>query len=278
MENEYDPYEPKKKHGVVFNIFKWLVFLLIIAVYGLLFFRMCIKEDPEEARTFLWTDHTLKAYETWKADDEREWKEFAYTQDNSYIIYNEDTRQSTTYRYDTFSCREYVYSGDGSVPENAKKYIHYGQFHTSNPVYLPTAGELQITIRVNDEGMQELLDTYKLDKAPVGEPFVYAITDGTHYYTDYSFTTAERFTYTYRRLTFSGIDYTDVDKLQLMIYYVGDGTVDLADPYEYLTVYLSDIPMRPYDMDDAKPIKLTDGLSKPPYVVITDSTVPKDEE
>ncbi|MBQ8287244.1 MAG: hypothetical protein IJX76_00545 [Clostridia bacterium] len=272
LQNEYDPYEEKKPHGPVFKVFKWIGILLMLAFFGLLFFRMCIKEDPADAKVFLWTDNTLKAYEAWKVDDDRQWQDFAYTQESSYRIYNEDTRTSTTYSYDTFSCRENTYSGDGSAPENRKQFIHYGQFHTSNPVYIPSAGELQITIRVNDEGMKELMETYSLESEPAGEPFVYAIYDGTNYHTDYSFTTAERFTYTYRRLTFSGIDYTTADELELMIYYAGDGTVDLTDPYEYLTVYLSDIPVTKYDMDDAKPFELTKNLQKPPYVVIKNGT------
>lgn len=276
MQTEYDPYEPKKKHGVVYNIFKYLIILVVVAVYGLLIFRMCAKEDPEEAKGFLWTEDTLQAYDLWKADDEREWEHFAYTQASSYFVYNEDTRENFTYSYDTFSCRENTYSGDGTGAEDKKAYIHYGQFHTSNPVYIPTAGELQITIRLNDEGMEELMKTYGLESEPVGEPFIYAIYDGTNYYTDYSFTATERFTYTYRRLTFSGIDYTDVTELELMIYYAGTGTIDLTNPYEYLTVYLSDIPMTEYDMDDAKPFEVTEGLQKPPYVVINGA--PDDEE
>ncbi len=278
MEYDHYPYEEKKEHGIVFKLFKWMAILLVVGVYGILFFRMCIKEDPGEAKAFLWTEDTLKAYDTWKADTDKEWGQFAYTQASSYIVYDEDTRVSTTYRYDTFSCRENPYSGEGETPDDRKTYIHYGQFHTSNPVYLPSAGELQITIRVNDEGIEELLRTYKLSELPAGEPFVYAIFDGERYYTDYQFTTAERFTYTYRRLTFSGIDYTDVDQLELMIYYVGDGTVDLSAPYEYLTVYLSDIPMDTYDMKDAKPYRVSDGLQKPPYVVLTDNSVPEKEE
>ncbi|MGM9646764.1 MAG: hypothetical protein ACI3YH_01365 [Eubacteriales bacterium] len=272
LENDYDSYEEKKKHGPVVRALKWIGLLMMLVVYGLLFFRMCVKNDPSAAKEFLWTDHTLQAYETFTADGDPQWKHFAYTQENSHTFYDEATRVSTTYSYDTFSCREYSYSGDGSAPTNKKKYIHYGQFHTSNPVYIPSAGELQITIRLNEEGLKELMETYHLETEPVGEAFVYAIFDGKAYHTDYSFTTDQRFTYTYRRLTFTGIDFTTATELELMIYYAGDGTVDLSDPYEYLTVYLSDIPVTPYDMDDAKPVKVNENLKQPPYVVITDGT------
>lgn len=270
---EYDEYsyDEKKKPSIVGRIFKWTAFLLIIGVYCLLFFRMCVKEDPKSAKEFLWTEQSLSAYENWKTADAATRGDFAFTQDSSYIVYDEETRISTTYRYDTFSCRENNYSGDGSNPDDRKTYIHYGQFHTSNPVYIPSAGEVQITLRVNKEGLEELMSTYGLSKLPEGEVFAFALTDGTTYYTDYYFTTAERFTYLYHRLTFSGVDFTDLDQLELLIYYVGDGTIDLAAPYEYFTIYLSDIPMKAYDMKDAKPYKLSD-LQKPPYVVYTDST------
>lgn len=272
METDYDPYEPKKKHGIVFNIFKWAAILLVLGVYLILFFRMCIKEDPALAKTFLWTENSLAAYETWQNGDKETRGDFAYTQENSYTVYNEDTKESTTYRYDTFSCRENSYSGDGSAPENRKKYIHYGQFHVSNPVYIPSAGEVQVTFRVNDEGLEELMTTYGLTELPEGELFAFALTDGVNYYTDYSFVADERFTYLYRRLTFSGVEFEDLYELELMIYYVGDGTVELNNPYEYLTIYLADIPMQAYNMKDAKPMEVSNKLEEPPYVIYNNST------
>ena len=274
---EYDEYsyDEKRKPGIVSRIVKWTAILLVVGVYGILFFRMCSKEDPASAKEFLWTENTLTTYEQWEKADAKTRGDFAYTQKSSYTVYNEATRETKTYRYDTFSCRENSYSGEGDTPGDRKKYIHYGQFHTSNPIYIPSAGEVQITIRVNDEGMEELMTTYGLTKLPQGEVFAYALTDGEVYYTDYHFTTDDRFTYNYHRLTFSGVDFTDLQELELLIYYVGDGTVDLATPYEYLTIYSSDIPMQAYNMKDAKPIKLSD-LKKPPYVVYTDSTRPEE--
>lgn len=271
LEYDHYPYEEKKEHGPVYKIFKWAAILLVVGVYLILFFRMCSKEDPASAKEFLWTENTLTAYEKWQNADTATRGDFAYTQESSHTIYNEQTRETKTYRYDTFSCRENSYSGDGNNPEDRKKYIHYGQFHTSNPIYIPSAGEVQITIRVNDEGMEELMKTYNLSTLPQGEVFAYALTDGENVYTDYQYTTSDRFTYNYHRLTFSGVDFTDLYSLELLIFYVGDGTVDLANPYEYLTVYLADIPMKAYNMKDAKPVKLTD-LQKPPYVVYNDST------
>lgn len=271
LEYDHYPYEEKKEHGPVFKIFKWAAILLVVGVYLILFFRMCSKEDPSSAKEFLWTENTLTAYEKWEKADAKTRGSFAYTQESSYTVYNEATRESKTYRYDTFSCRENIYSGDGENPEDSKKYIHYGQFHTSNPVYIPSAGEVQITIRVNDEGMEELMATYGLTKLPQGEVFAYALTDGINYYTDYFFTADARFTYNYHRLTFSGVDFTNLTELELLIYYVGDGTVDLLNPYEYFTIYSSDIPMQSYHMKQAKPIKRSD-LQKPPYVVFVGNT------
>ena len=275
MEYDHYPYEEKTEHGPIGKIFKWAAILLVVGVYLILFFRMCSKEDPASAKKFLWTENTLTAYQTWQDADPNTRGAFAFTQENSYTIYNEATRETTTYSYDTFSCRENSYSGDGSNPEDSKKYIHYGQFHTSNPVYIPSAGEVQITIRVNDEGMEELMSTYRLDKLPQGQVFAYALTDGVNYYTQYQYIESERFTYNYHRLTFSGVDFTNLYELELLIYYVGDGTVDLTMPYEYLTIYLADIPVTAYNMKDAKPIKLT-TLDTPPYVVYTDSTRTED--
>lgn len=271
METDYDPYEPKQKHGIVYNIFKWAAIVLVVGVYLLLFFRMCIKEDPALVKTFLWTENSITAYEDWQKADPKTRGDFAYTQDNSYIVNNEETMETITYSYDTFSCRENAYSGDGTGPENSKKYIHYGQFHISNPVYIPSAGEAQVTFRVNDEGLEELMTTYGLKELPKGEIFAFALFDGETYYTDYSFIADERFTYLYRRLTFSGVDYENLQELRLLIYYVGEGTVDLTSPYEYLTIYLADIPMRAYDLKDAKPVEVNGKLEEPPYLVFQSS-------
>lgn len=270
LEIEYDPYEEKPKHGPVVTTIKWIGLIFMLSFFAFLFFRMCVKEDPSEAKDFLWTENTVKSYEKWKNEENSRWNAFAYTQESSYRFYDESTRLSVSHSYDTFSCRENVYSGDGELPENRKRYIHYGQFHISNPVYIPAAGELQVTMRVNDEGLQELMDTYNLKSLPAGETFVFALFDGVNYYTDYSYTTAERFTYTYRRLTFSGIDYRTAHELELMIYYAGSEQIDLTSPYEYLTVYLSDIPVTPYDMDDAGPAVVSTQLKQPPYVIFKD--------
>jgi hypothetical protein len=56
-----------------------------------------------------------------------------------------------------------------------------------------------------------------------------------------------------------------------LIYYVGEGTVDLTSPYEYLTIYLADIPMRAYDLKDAKPVEVSGKLEEPPYLVFQNS-------
>ena len=93
METDYDPYEPKQKHGIVYNIFKWAAIVLVVGVYLLLFFRMCIKEDPALVKTFLWTENSITAYEDWQKADPKTRGDFAYTQDNSYIVNNEETME-----------------------------------------------------------------------------------------------------------------------------------------------------------------------------------------
>lgn len=253
MEYDYYPeeYAPrrKKKKGPVRQILKWLVILLIAFVYCFLFFRIYITSDTKIAKTFVWTDATVAAYE-------KDTKAFeAFTQDNSYVYYDPDTEQTFQYAYDTFS---------GSDESRT----HDGQFHTSQFVYVPSSKEFQITLRYNREAISELLSTYGLEKAPVGELFCFALTDGTNYYTDYTFLTDDRFTYEYRRLSFSGIDLEKAAQMNLEIYFVGD--VRKSAPYESMTVYLADIPMESYELKKALPAKVNDDLQTPPYVVYED--------
>lgn len=253
MEYEYYPEEylkkPKKKKSLVKRIFTWAVILLILFVYGFLIFRIFIQSDTKIAKTFIWTADTVAAYE--KDPDAFE----AFTQENTYVYYDPDTKETFEYAYDTFS-------GDDAA------HTHEGQFHTSQFVYVPSSKEFQITLRYNEEGVRELLATYGLEEAPAGELFCFALTDGTNYYTDYTFLTDSRFTYEYRRLCFPGIDLENVQQMQLEIYYVGD--VRKSAPYDSMTVYLSDIPMEDYKLKGSLPGKVNDDLQTPPYVVYED--------
>lgn len=253
MEYDYYPEEylgkPKKKKSLIGRILKWIAIALILFVYGFLIFRIFIKSDTKTAKTFVWTEATVAAYEA----DKDAFK--AFTQDNSYVYYDPDTKETFEYFYDT-------YSGDDA------EHTHEGQFHTSQFVYVPSSKEFQITLRYNEEGVRELLQTYGLEKAPAGELLCFALTDGTHYYTDYTFLTDSRFTYEYRRLTFSGIDLENVQQMQLEIYFVGDARK--SAPYESMTVYLADIPMESYKVKSALPAKVNGKLQTPPYVVYED--------
>lgn len=255
MEYDYYPeeYTPrqkmKKKKTLAGRIVRWIVVLLILFVYLFLMFRIFVMSDTKTAKTFIWTDGTVAAYNA----DPSAFK--AYTQDNSYVRYDPDTKDTFEYSYDTYS---------GSDEDDA----HYGQFHTSQFVYVPASEELQITLRYNRDAIDELLSTYRLDKAPAGELLCFALTDGVNYYTDYTFLTDSRFTYQYRRLCFTGIDLDDVAQLQLEIYYVGD--VSKSAPYESMTVYLSDIPLEEYKLKDALPAEVNGSLKTPPYVVYGD--------
>lgn len=253
MEYEYYPEEflkkPKKKKNLISRILKWLVIALVVFVYAFLMFRIFIQSDTKIAKTFLWTENTVAAYES--NSDAFE----ALTQDNSYTYYDQNTKETIQYSYSTYS---------GSEEDRT----HDGQFHTSQFVYIPSSHELQITLRYNREAVSELLATYGLEKAPSGELLCFALTDGVNYYTDYTFLTDSRFTYQYRRLTFSGIDLTDVSQMALEIYYIGD--VQKSTPYESMVIYLSNIPMEQYKVKKALPAKVNDDLQTPPYVVYED--------
>ncbi len=253
MEYDYYPEEyytgRKKKKGKLGKSIKWIAILLIIAVYLLLIFRIYIKSDTKTAKQFVWTADTVAAYEL----DASAFA--AFTQSSSYTKYDPDTEETFRYSYDT-------YSGSDD------KHTHDGQFHTSQFIYVPASSEFQITLRYNREAVTELLATYGLTEAPAGELFLFALTDGIQYYTDYTFLTDSRFTYEYRRLVFSGINLESVHQMWLEIYYVGD--VRKSSSYQSMTVYLSDIPMEAYSLKKALPAKQSDSLKTPPYVIYGD--------
>lgn len=262
MNNDYysdGDVKPKSKIGKILRI---LGILLIVAVYGILMFRIFTKGDPKGAKQFLWTPDTVAAY----------------NQDSSgFKAYSQQIR---SFNYDTGNRDQNDVPIYEAVVYN--DLTSDGSFRISNLVYVESSHELQITVRFNKATLERLQEQYSLSELPTGEVFHFALTDGERYYNDYSYVATKRQNYEYRRLVFSGVDLSDVSTLDLNIYYIGDVTPSqplvfypreaYADRDRYsercaLTVYDSRLGWEDYDLKDALPAKANEKLTAAGYVL-----------
>ena len=165
---------------------KWFGYLLVIAVFGILLWRIFSSKLPASASELIWTKNSYAAYE--KLGD-------------NLLIYTQDVGT--------------VYDEDGKFS------LH--EFH-----YIPSAKEVQFTVRFNkstiDRLAEELTEEQQMKGLAsannvitpemLGElPFAFALHDEDgNVYTAYEYTTFEKNRYTYVRLAFSGIDLYDIEK------------------------------------------------------------------
>ncbi len=239
---EYDYYPEEEKKGGRFSakrILTCVVVALIIVVYVLIIFRIIIKEDPKFAKSFVWTEAAVEAYES---------------EGDSFKVMNQQIRSGT------FT----------STDENGKtvsERVTYntisrdGYFQVNNFMYIEATKELIITFRYNDASIKALKEQYKDVEA---EPYFLALSTSDGYVTDYSYLSSSRFTYEYRRVVFSGVDLSNESYIDINIYRMQEN-IDLSDPLTTLPVYDSRIPVEYYDISDALPAKAND-LEKAPYV------------
>jgi len=167
---------------------KWFGYLLIFAVFAVLFWRIFSSKLPGAASDIIWTEDSFAAYE--KLGDDL-------------LIYTQDV---------------------GTVFDKDGKFSLY-EFH-----YIPSAKEVQFTIRFNQSTIARLAEELTEEKKKalgeaftdadvitadmLGElPFVFTVQDNKgNVYTSYKYTTFEKNRYTYVRVAFAGIDLYDMEK------------------------------------------------------------------
>ena len=126
-----------------------------------------------------------------------------------------------------------------------------GKFWITGVLYLPQARQLQLTIKYNDSTLKALREQMGADLPE--EPFSYSLLDssGTRY-TDYEFQTERKQNYSYRRLTFYGVDLTDVATVYVDIYYSEAVDFELP-PYASLMTWNRALPTEEFDVKASLP-------------------------
>lgn len=238
MEYDYYPEESeKKKDSLALKILKYLAIAVVVLVYALLFFRIFISNDTSLAKSFIWTEKSVAAY------DEKGGLS-VYTQKlEGYTLYDEDGEVAETVTYNDLS--------------------KDGLFKVSNFMYVKDTKEVIITVRYNDTCEKKYSEKYSLDP-DASELFVFELQGGGKTYGDYTYVTDERFVYHYRRLVFSGVDIKDLRTLSLVGYCVGNP--DREESVVDMTIYDSHLDVKALDFKKLLPAKVNSQLKNPPYV------------
>ncbi len=120
---------------------------------------------------------------------------------------------------------------------------NFALFMADYQYYSPEAGELQITLRYNNNTLNELASDYGLEKTPAPSLDLFEITlvansgeedengeaiPGASYPVAYV-ETDSAFLYQYYKLTFTGLDFETVDWYRLEIRYTGEGAFTSAN-------------------------------------------------
>ena len=239
MEYDYYPEEEPKKKSPVLAVLKYAVIALVIVVYALMIFRIAIKEDPKSAKEFIWTESSVAAYNESSGE---------------FRVQNQQIRSFSYIDPVTGEATKLVYN---TITDD-------GYFQISSFMYVEATKELILTFRYNNASLEFLKQEYGLSQLPEGELYYLALNTSKGRVTEYTYTSSARFTYEYRRVIFENVDLSQEKTLDLDIYFMGD--IDLDRPLASLTVYDYRIPVEYYDLKDALPAKINEGLKKSPYV------------
>ncbi len=204
---DYYEYEESKKRftpkKIVTFIFKLIAFIIIAGTFALILGRIQLMKLPKSMKGLTWTDSIVEAFENGELDV------ILHTPRESY---------------------------DSGVKINGK-YVK-GRYNISEVALSHSTNEVQFTFRYNSRStINTLMELYGLTERPDGEVFVYRLRDGAgNTYSDYTFASASRPLYEFRRVIFGGVDLADVDILYLDVYYGEDVSTDGLMNYT-LTLY-----------------------------------------
>lgn len=187
----------EKRKLSVWKILKFLFIALILIVFGGLMLRLCTMGDPPSMEKYAWTESMISFQKKYP---------------------------------DNFNVQK--------INENGLSYQYLasdGKFAINNIFITETGGgkaQIQFTVRYNNSTIKYLKNDYNLLSDPIGEPFIYILTDtGGNMYRSYLYTKEKKTVYNYRHIIFDDVDISDIlnrtDEYSLMldIYYIDDVSI-----------------------------------------------------
>lgn len=244
FEKEDDQWRPEGSRVVkiIKNSIKWTIAALAIAFIGFLVLRMITSDPPSSMEKVVWNDKLLSAYNTAKAEN----RELEVLQIPS---------------SDSFSEKPTV---DGVAA--GETYGEDGMFSIYTIVYIPEAKQLQFTVRINDRALNYLSEDYpeavQMDKDGK-ELYSFSLTvrkeEEVSTVSEYSYTCAHRFGYTYRRLIFDNVELEGTTSVKLNVAFAGKPNVTRQIVNVYSSASFPSVKSLP-DFSYKAPDKVTEGI------------------
>lgn len=284
------------------TIAKGIMWVLVVLVYGMIFFRLCTGKPPKSISGLLWTNDTYAAYEEYGND----LKIYSHepveniAEDGISGIYDviyipaANTLQMTV-RYNKNLAEEY-YENQLEDRRNAieDSVIKTEGYDRAGLVNL-TKEEREVFNALIEERLAKSLEEDPIAVSDAQYPFVFVLRDNYgNVYAKYDYLSDTKTLYHYQRLSFSGIDLfgeeqvaperhypspeasdpayifkgayasesNAVTYLYLDMYYDQEIDVNGAAFSYPLQVYTSEVELELYDFKKEIPTGLTEGLSE----------------
>jgi len=203
---------PPKWRTVLFKTLKISFTVFAFSIIALMFFRLIQSKPPKSMTQLTWNEELVS-------------------------LYAENTEKGVQTEM------KYILSSDSFSDD--------GMFSVYTIIYIPELQQIQFTVRYNNRTLNYLEQDYPDAKDQAGELYRFLLRDdhGTKY-TEYSYTQDEKMGYTYRRLIFSGVSFTDVSAMYVDVYYAGD--FDIENPARH-TMYVYRYDFAQNKLIDFKP-------------------------
>lgn len=284
------------------TIVKGIMWVLVVIVYGMIFFRLCTGKPPKSISGLLWTSDTYAAYEEYgenlKIYSHEPVENIA--EDGVSGIYDvvyipaANTLQMTV-RYNKNLAEEYyenqVEARRNTIEDSVIKSEGYNRANLANL----SSEEREKFNALIEERLAKSLEEDPINASDSEYPFVFVLRDNYgKVYAEYEYLSDTKTLYHYQRLSFSGIDlfgeaqtspdhvYPSPDAadpayiykgahasesnaityLYLDMYYEKEIDVN-GEAFSYpLQVYTSEVELELYDFSKEIPAGLTEGLSE----------------
>ena len=290
------------------TIFKSIMWVLVVIVYGMIFFRLCTGKPPKSVSGILWTEDALAAYEEYG---------------NNILIYSHEPVENIaedgvsgiydivyipaaktlqmTVRYNKNLAESYYENEVQKRRDEIQESVIKSEGYNSAQLSTLTKEQREAYNALIDERLAKSLEEDPIRVSDSEFPFVFVLRDNYgNIYTTYEYTADTKTLYRYQRLSFEGIDLfgeeqvmpetyypspkaenpsyifkgphagksDEITYLYLDMYY--DIKVDVyGEAFAYpLQVYVSDVELEPYDFSKELPHGLAEDITK---VTVTNS-------
>ncbi len=130
-----------------------------------------------------------------------------------------------------------------------------GHFFFDHLLCVPSAGELQVTLRYNNSTLRDIAADFGLPDVPAGddERLSFWLRSGNKVYPVSESVFGTAFMYNYVRVVFDGVDFTHADDGNTLGYlyvdvYFGEADTEKEIPYASLLVYIPEAPVKEVDL------------------------------